>query len=493
MAALVARWAALAPRIRVLLGALALAALGAAVFAVALQRDSRVPLFAAPLSSDALAEVAERLSEWNVPFVPTQTNVRVDPQRRGDLLLRLSLAGVPHGHLASTAEALAKAGPLTPQMVLEAQQRDGLAGDVASGLRGLPGVADARVIIAPAERGTFADDPSHGATAAVRLALAPGATLPAATVDGIRHYVAGAVAGLAPEHVTILDDRGLALGGTAAAAASNGPPASDAGMLEASLQSALDAALGTGAAIVRLRVDYDARSRERHAVTRKPLGSRPVLTTSNDETYRSATKTYSKRQGSVDRGSEVDDEKIETPAGRIERISVGIALDAAHAGDAKKIEALAIATLGLVPARGDTVSIETMAFPHPVARMPSAGAGWLGLATSLAPAAILACAVVLGIRFAARPAAVFGETVVSRIAASRTSRAVAAFPPDRVRGALAKEPPHTAAAIISALPAATATAVLEMYSPEERAAIVRRMARGTAPAMPDYETVLRRG
>lgn len=153
MAALVARWAALAPRIRVLLGALALAALGAAVFAVALQRDSRVPLFAAPLSSDALAEVAERLSEWNVPFVPTQTNVRVDPQRRGDLLLRLSLAGVPHGHLASTAEALAKAGPLTPQMVLEAQQRDGLAGDVASGLRGLPGVADARVIIAPPNAG----------------------------------------------------------------------------------------------------------------------------------------------------------------------------------------------------------------------------------------------------------------------------------------------------------------------------------------------------
>jgi flagellar motor switch protein FliG len=61
-----------------------------------------------------------------------------------------------------------------------------------------------------------------------------------------------------------------------------------------------------------------------------------------------------------------------------------------------------------------------------------------------------------------------------------------------VRGALANEPPHTAAAIISALPAATATAVLEMYSAEERAAIVQRMARAAAPAVPDYETILRR-
>lgn len=67
------------------------------------------------------------------------------------------------------------------------------------------------------------------------------------------------------------------------------------------------------------------------------------------------------------------------------------------------------------------------------------------------------------------------------------------FAPSHVRGALANEPPHTAAAIISALPAATATAVLDMYPPEERAAIVRRMSRAAAPVVPDYETVLRRG
>jgi hypothetical protein len=42
------------------------------------------------------------------------------------------------------------------------------------------------------------------------------------------------------------------------------------------------------------------------------------------------------------------------------------------------------------------------------------------------------------------------------------------------------------------LPAATATAVLELYPPEERAAIIRRMQRAASPAVPDYESVLRR-
>ena len=47
--------------------------------------------------------------------------------------------------------------------------------------------------------------------------------------------------------------------------------------MQASLQSALDLAVGAGATIVRARVSYDPRSREVHEVVRKPIGSRPVL------------------------------------------------------------------------------------------------------------------------------------------------------------------------------------------------------------------------
>src|SRR5579859_6853488 len=110
MAALLARWNALAPKQR------ATALLGAAAFAIAAlvaafaAHDDRVALYAEPLAPEQVAEVCERLAEWNVPFVAGSDNVRVGAAVRNELLLRLALGGVPHAHLTSTAESLAKAG-----------------------------------------------------------------------------------------------------------------------------------------------------------------------------------------------------------------------------------------------------------------------------------------------------------------------------------------------------------------------------------------------
>ncbi|GAC1302863.1 MAG: hypothetical protein NVSMB19_12470 [Vulcanimicrobiaceae bacterium] len=488
MAAVLARWTASSPRARIVAVAFAVCVIAAIGWAALAERDRRVPLFAAALRSEQVAEVVERLAEWNVPFVAVADNVHVDARRRNDILLKLSLAGVPHVHLASSAEALAKAGPLTPQSVLDAQQRDGLAGDLASGLRGLAGIADAQVIIAPARDGAFADETSHDATASVRLALKPGAALGRDVLEGVRQFVAAGVPGLDPRRVAILDDRGLALG-TRAASGSD-----EAAALRESLQSALDLAIGSGATIVRVRVSYDPRLRSVHDVVRRPLGSRPIATTTADERFKSASKTYAKSATSVDRGSETQDERIETPGGRLERISVAVAVDQTRRLDLGKIRSLAAATLGLVPSRGDAVSVEEIAFPHAnPAALPAPLATGLGLAATLAPSLVVAAAILLALRIGAPPVARVCEALVARLAIVRTTQAVATFAPSHVRGALANEPPHTAAAIISALPAATATAVLDLYPPEERAAIVRRMSRAAAPVVPDCESVLRRG
>ncbi len=482
------RWTSLSARARRLatLGA-ALLLLICAVVGVA-QRDLRVALFAVPLRPEQVSEVVERLAEWNAPFVATADNVRVDPAHRNGYLLRLALAGVPHAHLTSSAETLAKAGPLTPQSVLEAQVRDGLAGDIAAGLRDLDGISDARVIIAPARDGPFAGETGDAATASVRLSLKSGASLSRETVAGIRHYVAAAVPGLDVARVAILDDGGLALGDDART------PAGEAHALEQSLQSALDATLGAGSTIVRVRVSYDPRSRTARDIVRKPIGSRAIGTTTVDERYTSAAKRYAKTDAAIDRGSEVADETIDTPAGRLERISVAVAVDASLHLDLAKIRSLSGATLGLVSSRGDSLSVEEIAFAHGAPqpmRPPFAVA--LGIVMALAPTLVLAFALVTCVRVCAAPVARVVETVVGRIAIGRATAAVTGFAPAHVRGALRDEPPHTAAAIISALPAATATAVLEMYPPEERAAIVRRMSRAAAPVVPDCESVLRRG
>ena len=488
MQPLVRRWTSLQPRERAVALFVAAGLVVAIALAAVLERDTRVALFAVPLRPEQVAEVADRLAQWNVAFVETVDNVRVEATKRNDLLLRLALVGVPHSHLESSAEVLAKAGPLTPQSVLDAQATEGLAGDLAAGLRKISGIQDAQVIIAPAVDGAFADESSHAASASVRLSLEPGATLERDALEGIRSFVAAGVPGLDPKRVAILDDRGLAL-------ADDGPSGSGEGQgLQQSLQSALDLAFGADATIVRVRVSYDPRVREVHDVTRKPVGSRAIGTTTADERYKSASKQYVKTNTAVDRGSVVEDERVDTPAGGLERISVGIAVDEERHLDLEKIRSLAKGTLGLVSSRGDVVSVEEVAFSHEA--LPLRGvrfASAIGLIETLAPLGIFALAFSVLAWFGAKPAARAVEALASRVALQRASRAVVAFVPAQVRGVLKNEPPHTAAAIISALPAATATAVLDMYPAEERAAIVRRMSRGAAPVIPDYETIARRG
>jgi flagellar M-ring protein FliF len=479
--ALLARLSASSARERWLGGALAAAALLALVGAMWLGRDAREPLYAS-LDAEQAAEVGERLAAWGVPFVAVGNNVRVDARRRSELLLRLSLAGVPHAHLTTTSEALAKAGPLTPQSILDAQVLDGLSGDLALGLRGIAGIDDARVILAPQRRAMFADERSDDASASVRLSVHPGTTLSRETIEGIRSFVAAGVPGLRPNRVTILDDRGTALGEERAA---RGDAASE---MQASLQSALDAAFGAGATVVRVHVSTDPSAREVRELRRAPFGG-AIAATSSEERYSAERKHYVRRQSNEDRGSDLHDERTQWPAGRLERVSVAVMLDANRRLDATKVRSLAAATLGLQMQRGDELRVEEVPFDVP--RRSGGAAPWFGLLAAIVPSACFAAAALLALRWGAKPFVAGVESIVAKFTLQRTTREVAGFPPAAVRGALRGEPPHTAAAIISALPTATATAVLELYPPEERSAIVRRMSRAAAPVVPDCESLLR--
>jgi flagellar biosynthesis/type III secretory pathway M-ring protein FliF/YscJ len=477
------RLRALSPRARAV-GAVALvvlAVVGAVAFTAT--RDARVALFATPLRADQLAEVEQRLAAWSVPYAPASDNVRVDRGKRSGLLLRLALAGVPHAHLAGSDEALAHVGALTPQTVLEAQTRDALAADLALGLRGLDAVADARVVIAPSRAGVYADEPARDASASVRVTLAPGARLGARTVAGIRAFVAGGVPGLDAERVTVLDDRGLVLGANAG---------DDAVEVQTALQSALDAAFGAGATIVRVHREPLGERRDVHDVRRAAL-SGALARATTDERYASSAKKYSKSGATEDRGSDTHDERRLAPADATARLTVAVFVDAARRLDLAAIRSLAAATAGVRTDRGDAVSVEAVAFaggmPHAVPG--PAAPGWLLAVAGVLPQAFTACAVVLAVAFGAKPLASAAVRALEAASARSVVREVAGIPPARVRGALDGEPPHVAAAIISALPTATAAAVLELYPAEERTAIVRRLGNANAALVPSAEELIR--
>jgi flagellar M-ring protein FliF len=485
IAHLPSRWNSL-PRVARLAAAVAaLLALVLLVAAIVLGHPTREPLFAAPLHSEQLAEVEERLAAWNVPFAPSADNVSIDASRRSDLLLRLSLAGVPHPHLSSTGEALASIGVLTPQAVVDAQTRAGLAGDIEAGLRGIDGVDDARVIVAPAKPAEFADESAHDASASVRLTLRTGSELPRATISGIRAFVAASVPELAPAHVTILDDRGVALG-------SDPGSGDDAADLQRTLQSALDAAFGAGASIVRVRAEYDAEQSSERDVREAPVGAEPIERTRRSESYDGGGKRYRHLDEAENRGSETHESLAQVAPGALKRLCAAVFVDQSRALDVAKVRELAGAALGYDARRGDTLAVEAVDFRHdPAARKD---AWWLlyGAIVPLAPALVFAVGIVLCARLAVPPLASLAQSLVERALVDRASKAAEGYPPARVRSLLEREPPHAAAAIISALPAATATAVLELYPPHEREAIVRRMQRRQSPLLDDAQELLRR-
>lgn len=480
--ALLARWNALPANVRTIAAAAACAIVLLTLVAGIFARPQRVALFASALHPEQLNEVEERLASWNVAFTPSSDNVLVESRRRNDLLLRLSLAGVPHAHIDGSTDVLGKLGALTPQAVIDAQTRDGLAGDIELGLRGIDGVQDARVIIAPAKQGYFADDASREASASVRLRLTPGARLTADAITGIRSFVAAGVPGLDARHVTIVDDRGVALG--------EGSTDDDSGDLQASLQSALDAAIGAGAAIVRVHVDYDRRTVTSKDVRRSPLASLPISATTQDERYDGEGKRYDRSDQQVDRGSETREVASTAAPGRVARISAAVFVDASRNIDLTQVRKLAGATLGIDPRRRDTIDVAAISFAHtPVAKKD----GWwlaYGAIVPLLPTLVVVLAALVALRWASAPVATLVRGASRRAAIARTANAVSGIAPASVRGALANEPAHAAAAIISALPAATAAAVLDMYPEHERAAIIRRMQRPSSPLLSDAESFI---
>lgn len=483
-AALLARWNALPGSIRRAVALSAGVVIFVSILAGVVLHPQQSSLFATPLHADQLTEVEERLASWNVPFTPVSDNVLVDQRRRGDLLLRLSMAGTPHAHVDGTGDLLDKLGALTPQTVIDAQTRDGLAGDIELGLRGIAGVQDARVIIAPAKQGYFADDVSHDASASVRLTMLPGMQLSQDAIRGMRAFVAASVPGLTAPNVTIVDDRGIALGDENASAGSPD--------LQRSLQSALDSTLGAGAAIVRVHVEYDAQTIAIKETKREPLSAPPIGDATQSERYDSAGKHYDRSSRQVDRGSSTREVSSSTGPGRIARITAAVFVDESRITDLASVRALSAATLGIDPRRGDSLEVQALNFTR--AQAARKDGWWLAYGTlvPLLPALALAAGIALAAKFAAPPIADAVRETLRLSSSARTASQVQGLPPSRVRASLADEPPHTAAAIISALPAATAAAVLELYPEHERSAIVRRMSRASSPLIGDPEAFIGR-
>ena len=483
-AALLERWNNLTWQVRAaLIGGVSLVlliVLGVA-FGMWQAKASQVPLFAKALTADQVAEVDAQLSEWQTPFSSTTNNIIIDRSQRNDLLLRLSMVGVPHQDLTGLDD-LSKVGPMTPQSILDLQTRQALANDLAMSLRGVDGVADARVLIAPAKEAFFADEDSHQATASVRLMMINGRTLTPDAIDGIRRFVANAVSGLSPDRVTVLDDRGISLG------EQNNENANVAKEIQTNIQSALDGMIGPGLSLVRVQAEINKTARHVYAYKNAPVAGAALSKVVTDERLAGKDKAYSKVHSNENHGSQGEMSRADIVPGGISRLSVAVSIDQSLIDQEPEIRSFVSGAAGINPSRGDLLEVVPFSFHHTIAPIVARSETTLVISHAL-PGVILGIFILSLLFLGMQPVLTIMRRNANREILSQTRAIEPGVDIAAIWRTIHGEPAHVAAAVISQLPTSTAVAVLDMYSEQDRREITQRLSRPIAPVLVDIVKV----
>jgi flagellar M-ring protein FliF len=302
-------------------------------------------------------------------------------------------------------------------------------GKLRNTISAMQGVAEVQVSVVAAQRGLFADQ-DRPASASVNLKMQSGSP-DAAMVRGIVSTVAAAVAGLTPDAVTVVDDKGrvlagpaLAEGGDAMAIQSN----VERGIAN-KVQFLVDQALGAGHASVAVSAQLDLDKVEKQVTTIQPINVgnwTPTSVQTSQERYgadggagaggipgagsnvpglptypgtvvspsaspgASAAPSaspagspaasggaagYLKEQQTVNYANSQSIEKIIQQPGAIQRLSVAVLLDQAAMGSisVENLKGSIVAAIGADTTRGDNISVA--AVPFAATTVTSGGSG----------------------------------------------------------------------------------------------------------------------
>ncbi len=322
-------------------------------------------------------------------------------------------------------------------------------GELQRTIAALTPVQSARVHIATPEA-TLYSTTQEPATASIAIQTKPGMQLGAQEVRGITQLVAGAVEGLKPENVTIVDQNGTILRPSAAADPSGADGSSALQMtqeqlaakeryesdLQQSLQGLLDMTIGSKRSAVRVAstMDFDANSTEtksfapqgtirssqteRETYTgqggRPPASGVPGTTTNVVPTYQgqqngAGASRYNKSKTTNNYEITEQNAKHVDAPGKLTRLSVAVLVNApagapgsttqavpvVSAADVQKIRNVIAAAAGIDPARGDQLSVEAIPFATTAGSTVAYGASSTVLGLPLVP--FVAVLVLLGL------------------------------------------------------------------------------------------------
>lgn len=351
------------------------------------------------LSPDDAGEIVAVLRETGVPYRLTDNGTAVLVPDSHVYETRLSLAGqgLPRGGVVGFEVFLESALGAT-DFDRQVRYNMALQGELTRTIRELDSVLDARVHIVMPERRLFARD-ERPATASVFLQLRPGTHLSSNQVRGIAHLIARSVEGLQPENITIVDNFGQVLSdlvrpesaglvdGVGLATRLDIQRAYER-ELELRTQTMLETVYGQGRAIVRVNAELNFDLEEERQDLYEPVVRNEGVVRSSQIFEEESTMgssgggivgvdanipgyvaddgqsgTFSRREEILNfEINRIERVRVQAP-GRIQRLSVGVWLDAELDGpEQRRVQELVAAALGINANRGDTVIVEGTAF-----------------------------------------------------------------------------------------------------------------------------------
>lgn len=433
------------PRRRLIAGLSAVAILVAVLGIGRLATTPSMALLYSGLDAPAAGEVVAALEARGVAFEVRDQAIYVDGAQRDQLRMALATEGLPAGGPAGYELLDGLSGFGTTSQMFDAAYWRAKEGELARTITASPNVRAARVHLANPVAQPFGRAPT--ASASVTVTMARGALDPG-QAQAIRYLVSSAVAGLAPEAVAVIDGaRGVVLAGAEDDGLPAGAPSpnerSDA--LRANVQRLLEARVGAGRAIVEVSVDtamdsetiservIDPASRvaissDVEQSTENSTGAAPGVTVASNLPdgdveggagggSRNASNSRERQNYEV---SETRRERVVQP-GQVRRISVAVMVDGISSvgpdglaewaprspEELETLRSLVQTAVGFDPARGDTVTIETLQFSALADQGSLAersGSAWLEEnAMRLAQVGVLGAIVLALIVFVLRP------------------------------------------------------------------------------------------
>jgi flagellar M-ring protein FliF len=295
------------------LGLVALTLLGFFTFVIFKAVEQPLELLFSNLEPADAQEIATRLATAGVAYrmAPDGRAVLVPADQVLQWRMSLAQEGLPTGGTVGDELFDRTSGLTTTDFLADVSVRRALEGELARTIASLRPVRAARVHIVEPKRALFRRD-AEPASASILLSLS-GGTLDKGQIAGIRHLVAGAVPGLAPDSVSVLDDRGNLL-----ARPENGEAGSSLEELDdhraafeqrirEKLIQLLERSLGPGKAEVEVAADFDFDTIETTSETYDPEGQVPRSTQNVEET---TSRTERQADGSVTVANNLPTERV---------------------------------------------------------------------------------------------------------------------------------------------------------------------------------------